>query len=550
MSRVAVTCIAALSLSACGTVVDPQLSPDKDLTKAYSRQQSLPAAVALGESMRAQYASKVEDQILLDRVVGLALIGAAASVVGLATTGAATVPIIATTLGGGALFGTDSLLSNKPQQFIYAAGANAVQCALDSMQPMIVAYGSHDRLQHLIDGTPDGTIKAQGDKALPVKIAYAETLMASFGAYTDSPTYLRAQAAVQQARAILDPARQALNTMNISGGILRSSLASIELQVTNAIISSSPSIPALAQSLGFALPAIGRPLSLPPVPSVTAQAGGRQGLGTFSNENERELAKAAEDLEQTTAEITTIISAVNERPSADKLKTCNVDVTRAGLTMTIDPVGEISIPAPSGSTPNTATIRVSGGVLPYSAGWSGATPPPAEVTMGIESGQGIVTVTVEKGARPNVYAILIRDAANGAASTGIRITDAVPAASGASGNRITGNRITGNRITGNRAAGNNPAASTLAGSNSAEPTCAADETTRKVQSFLLQNSIKTVQVGASERALTEDGCYGDITAAIQLFLRKKGLRDDEIPKGQRDLTQSMVALLPASEGNP
>jgi hypothetical protein len=506
---IAAFCAITLLAGGCGTVVDPELSPDPTLAKAYSDAQTLPNAVALGESMRTQYAEKVEDQILLDRAVGLALIGAVSSVVGLGATGGPATAIIATSLGAGALFGADSFLSSKPLQFTYAAGANAVQCALDTMQPMIVAYGSRDRLKTLIDGTPDGTTQA-----LSVKIGKAEQLMSGFSASAISPIYVRASAAVQSARSILDPARQALNAMNGSGGLLRSSLASIELQVTNAVINTTPSVSALAESLGVSLPAIGKAVNVPPVPTPTVKA--TPGIPALTaNADEVELEKVTAELEQAVAEMTTIISAVNERPSADKLKNCNVDLGQAGLKMTVDPSGEVAVPAPSGATPNLVTIRASGGILPYRANWIGLTPPSDQVSMTVESGQGVVVVTVRKGAQEAAYGILIQDAANGSASTTIRVV--------ASGGAVV------------RASA--PAA-----------TCPKDPKVERVQRFLLDqriDEVTNVMVNGEKKTLTADACYGEVTAAaIRTFLKKKNVADDEMPTDQQGLLDSMAGFLP------
>jgi len=484
----------------CGTIVDPELSPDQSTIDSYNDDQSLPNAVKIGESMREQYASKVEDQILLDRSVGLVLIGAVASVVGLGATGGPATAIIATSLGAGALYGADTFISNKPLQFTYAAGANAVQCALDTMQPMVIAYDSHDQLVALINGD-----KASGQDALAVKIGNVQTLMNGYPENARSPAYFRGAAAVEAARSIQQPARNALNAMNTAGGKLRSSLASIELQVTNAVINNSPSISALAEALGVSLPSIGKAVAVPPMPSMDKN---KAAVNT-SNDLDAPLTEAVTDLEQTVAELTTIISAVNEQPSADKLKTCNVNLDQAGLTMTISPAGETTVAAPSGNEPNLVIIQADHGILPYRPSkWIGVVPPSDKIDIATETGQGTTTITVKKGAPAGAYGVLIQDGANGVATTSVRVT--APAG----------------------AAGNAP--------NTA---CAEDENVKKVQAFLIEKQdIKQATVSGVVKPLTADGCYGDVTAAaIHFFFKeKKGMTDDQIPTDRKKLLEDAL----------
>lgn len=490
-------CMIAPWATGCGTVVDPELSPSQDVVDTYNEDQSLPNAVKIGESMRAQYAGKVQDQILLDRSVGLVLIGAVASVVGLGATGGPATAIIATSLGAGALYGADTFISNKPLQFTYAAGANAVQCALDTMQPMVIAYQSRDRLVALINGD-----KANKVEALAVKIGNVQQLMNGYPEIARSPVYFRGAAAVESARSIQQPARNALNAMNTAGGTLRSSLASIELQVTNAVINNSPSISALAEALGVSLPAIGKAVPVPPMPSMD-----KNKAVSTSNNLDQPLTDAAIDLEQTVAEITTIISAVNEQPSADKLKTCNVNLDQAGLTMTISPAGEVTVAAPSGDVPNRVIIEAENGILPYRPSkWIGAVPPSDTIGIETETGQGTTTITVKKGAPAGTYGVQIQDGANGLATTSVRVTAA--------------------------------AAATASAASAPATACARDDDVAKVQTFLIEKqNITQASVNGTEKTLTVDGCYGDVTAAAirRFFKEKQNFPDDQIPTDRKTL---------------
>ncbi len=495
ISLIIIAFISTSMISGCA-VIEPRLSPNKEKANIYAKDPILPNAVILAESLRVQYANKVENQILLDRAVGLTLIGAAGAVGGLAATGGPTLPVIVTMLGGGVLFGADSFLSSKPQQMIYASGANAIQCALDIMQPMTIAYKSRERLKAYIDGSDKGS-----QKALESKIADVEQLMIGLRSNkVRSPISVRAETAVQKARVVSEPARKAIGILDGSGAVLRASLSSIELQVTNAIITNSPSVQALATSLGFSLPTIGKPLNIAPVTPIKGN------VVNPSDADEDELLIKTQDLEQTVAVIESIIAEVNERASVDKLKTCNINLEQAGLKMTISPSGEIPVPLPKSNVSTTVTIRASGGVLPYGAKWIGRTPPSEQVSLEIESGQGIVTVKVNKDAEEAVYGLIIHDAANGSVDTSIRISST------------------------------------------------SDSTTKSVQGTSSKNCIKKAiieniqqflnnKIGKKE--LVEDGCYGKETeSAIKLYLKNKiGLKDNEFPEDEIGLIETIKPLL-------
>jgi hypothetical protein len=108
---------------------------------------------------------------------------------------------------------------------------------------------------------------------------------------------------------------------------------------------------------------------------------------------------------------------------------------------------------------------------------------------------------------------LIRDAANGAATTTIRVTAPNGAPEGAPA-ALSGNAVT---------------APTVA--------CARDEKVETMQTFLKdKEQITEATVGGVVKPLIVDGCYGDVTeAAIRAYFKKKLIPDDSVPADREQL---------------
>lgn len=478
----------AAMLGMAGCALDPQLSPDATLSKQYETSPTLPNAVTLANSLRDQYARKVEDQILLDRTVGLLLIGAAGAAGGLAINSVSPDVILGLALGAGAGYTAATFLSSKPQQLIYAAGANAVQCALDAMHPMRIAYPRRDRLNELLRGSAT-------TPSLRRQILSLQVLLAEFTAVSP-PEVVRARAVAQQAKNLLSVAEEALAALDDAGGDLRTSLTSIQTQVTNAIITSSPNLATLAESLGKSLPSLGAKITGVTLPApvsdkVTKSAGA-----------EAKLVAPTETLESAVGEVETIVAAVRAKPATEKLKNCAVDLKQAGLTMRLEPAGEVPLDLTAAGS-STVTLGASGGVLPYRAAWLGRRPPSAQVDLKIESGLGLITVEAKKDAPAGSYVLLVQDSAQGRETSTIVIKSSAPQGSG------------------KRA--------------EASSTCPSDPEVAKVQKALIGKGVTTAQVDGKDQPLTEDGCLGPITtAAIRQFLKQQGVSDEDIAKIAKD----------------
>uniref|UniRef100_UPI000D34B24D hypothetical protein n=1 Tax=unclassified Variovorax TaxID=663243 RepID=UPI000D34B24D len=402
-------------------------------------------------------------------------------------------------LAGAALYTGGNWLFSKPQQMIYAAGASAVQCALDVTQPLQMADARLPSLR-------SDVAQIQGDAA------ELERLLG--GRVVKTPGEISARAAIDRAKALLPAAQDLVGTLDGAAFALRSSLSAIQLQVTNAFLANSPNLQGLVEALGKSLPATGSKIigvALPPMPKVSFTAGSPE---------ENTLADKARALDALVGRVDKALAGVNLKPGDDKLKLCSVDLKQAGLAMKTVPAGPMTVQPGA-----AATVVVSGGVLPYRAEWIGSRPPEG-VALKIESGQGFITVEVKKDVKAGSYRLLVLDAGQGRESI-----DVVVAGSGAASSP---------------ASPTSPAspASPTSPDNKATAAAAPDPTLRKVQQALIDKGLTTVRVDGKDEKLVADGRMGKISfAAMQQYMRNEGAKDDAIPGQPGQLLADVASML-------
>ena len=500
----ALMALGLLVLPLTGCVVVPALEPDDKLVADYSSDPTLPKAIKVAESLRDAYTGEVKDQIVTERVTAIALIAATVVAADMAIRQVSESEVLGLTLGAGALFTGTNFMVSKPQQYIYAAGANAVQCALDAVHPMRVAHSKRASLEGLI-------------KKMDLDIRNLESRLLLFKT-VDIEEAQRGRAVAQEAKNILPVAREALVALDNAGGELYSSMGRIQAEVTRAISANSPNLQSLMQQLGNALPALGAQITGVALPAPTDTK-----AATKSAADPAELAKLVAlitAVEADLADLQLIISAVQAKPSADKLKTCSVDLQQAGLTMKVIPSGTLSVAAGT-----TAPVSIAGGVLPYQpATWVGSAPPADKVELATETGAGIVTIKTKADAPAGTYMLLLRDSAQGRETVNISIT----ATSG--GNTTSPN-----------------------GQKSASK-CVEIPQVKKVQQALISKGITTVKIGDESKPVEADGCPGPVTdQAMRTFLKSQGengapVPDDAIPTSRDKLLKEVSDILEIPEG--
>ncbi|MBT5666320.1 MAG: hypothetical protein HOJ06_13355 [Rhodospirillaceae bacterium] len=490
--RILVVATIALIVQGCGTVIDPSVSANPSLVTAYDSNPTLPNAVKVANSLRDNFGNKVDQQIMLTRTVGLALIPVAAAAAGLGASGIGGEAILALGLAGGSAFTATTFLTSKTQQHIYAAGANAVTCALDAIHPLRVGYPQLRRLNLLLNGgIENGTTVMSYHKL----IRDLDNLLLNFSGKKKSARIVRAEAAVREARDMSNRANQAIIALENAGGDLTRSLNQIKTIVRTAVIDSTPDLATLVGSLGKALPGLGQKIT-----GATLSQGPSKTIKLSANVM---ITLALDLLQERTAQIGVMVEKVAVRPSKEDLKNCNADLAQAGVTFVVNPTGDIEVDV--GKADATVSFTAEGGVPFYRANWVGQRPNPATVSIDDGSGLGVVTVTVKKGTPDATYTLQIKDNSN---------------------NRET--RIF--RIKGGGSTGG-------VGDSSGGVGATADPDVLKVQKFLKSKGIN----------VNNDGIMGDATkAAIKEYLKKPetGLSPTDIADLGDDGQKLMATIKP------
>ena len=509
--RFAASCLLGLwVLSLSGCVLVPALEPDKAQVAAYSEQPTLPNAIKVAESLRNNYSTEVKDQIITERVTALALIAAATVAADMSIRQVSKNDVLGLTLGSGAVYTATNFMVNKPQQYIYAAGANAVQCALDVVHPLRVANEKRGRLETLIKEIDAGMrdVSSSLDK-----------FKNGEGKDPNEAEVARGRAAAEEARNLIPVATEALTVLDNSGGDLYSAVGRIQGEVEHAISENTPNLQSLMQQLGSALPALGSQIT-----GVALPASSQKGDNTKSAADEDALKAALvliKDLEAKLAETRLIIALVEAKPSTEKLKTCSLDLQQAGLTMKVTPSGALTVTAGQ-----VATVSIKSGVLPYRrATWVGNGPAADKVELTTETGAGVVEIKTKADTPADTYVMLLQDSAQGHETVNVTIRE-----------------------------------STVTEKNppkEEEKKCTEDANLKKIQDVLVnKKGIKTVTVDGKDQEVLVDGCSGPRTdAAMRKYYKSqvqgpvgtdgkpKELADDAVPKSGKALIDAVSGLL-------
>ena len=489
------------------------------MQQAYDRQPTLPNAVLLAASLRDGYSAQVSDSILLDRSTALLLITAAGIATGLGSATSTHSAVLGLTLGGAAGYTAETYINSKPQQIIYAAGANAVQCAIDATQPLQIAYGERAKLADLLQ-----TLRGQiGD--LEVEISRS-------GPAVSSPDIERGKANLTNANALYSAGNVSLETLDKAGGALSQSVMAIKVQVGMALATSTPNLQSLASGLSASLPSLANQLGGAPAAQALPKKPTGEQAANFDPAANRKI-------EATITALSALLDRIHAAPATDVLKNCGVDTQKLGLAMRVAPSGAVTAEISDASPSKNVGLQVSGGAIPYSYIWLAEQPDPSVVKVSFDSGNGLAIVTVGSGTAAGDYVLQFSDAAGVKTSATLHVVSSV----------------TAKDKQGAGAAGAAPAA----------PKCKEDADVKQTQTFLLAQKgadgaalYAKVQVGGASKTLIADGCMGPTTrsAAGQYLEAQKvdtaGLSDQQLVKSVLDIEKALppASAAPAVEKKP
>lgn len=528
---------ATLVLSGCTGVNHPIVQVDRTETQAketlHKHPPSLSEAVAYAEITRQKYRQRIDDQMVIENATVLSLIPASALALFYGITGSSNDVILGLGIGGASAYAGSRYLTSKLQQHVYAAGAVALGCAVDGVAGLRAAHRHLPELQLLVEGA--STLNGESEEAptslrqdvhsLEVAIASYRTRAGQTEPATDvsnTQELLTGLAALKTGAAALKQGQGGILILETAGSALWLKVSSIQSDVDREIINARPDLGAFVAGLSKGLFSTAGQLTAQPdlfaIPPVgDRQAFGDPQLGGLANE----ISTLAESVVRKSYRVVALTEKIAEKPAAEVLERCSVDVDSSGFSFAVVPSGEILVDASSAAV--TTSFRASGGVPAYLVAPIGQAPLAGGIEVSVPDTHGRFAVTVRQGTTPGRYTMQVTDSAKGRESIQI----VVGGGAGSSGNT---------------------AGSGMAGAGEDGGDDASHASTGKVVE--LQRSLASfypdgVEVDGNMEPMVEDGKWGPVTAAAsrKALIEQFGIQESEVPTDEAALRDKILVAL-------
>lgn len=472
--------VVATLTASCSPIVFPDRpAAGRPSAPALSHPVSLAQALDYGLRVREAYRRRISRGIMLENATGGGLIAIAAASFGLAATGDHPGALAGLGAGGAAGYIATRTYASRQQQLVYAAGAGAVICSLQTAVPMEIAQANLPELKRQVEGPP-------GIGALRDEVQ--EILDNNRGAETDEVN--EARAAIANADAAYSRGLETIVVLESAGEKLLLAIRGIEGQVDHALIESRPDLDTLYASLATAIPTAAAPI-MAAAPLETGQPVPTRAAFNRTTEQER-LASRTEDLVREARHINLLADKVAAIVVQQPAQDCGADIATTASALVLDQTGQLAVDV--GGRAQQVTINASGGVPPYLARWSGLTPAAGiRLRMG-DRYDGTVLVDLDGNAPAGSYVVAVSDGARGRAALTLVVSNAaVPV----------------------------PAVAPTAVMAAPDLTAGqSDPVVLDVQRSLVATGITAATVNGVRRPLVADGRWGAVTReAIRAYLR-------------------------------
>ena len=171
LCRLAAILGAPFVLTACSTI-NPYVNVDDSV--ATNAKTSFANAEAYADALKDEYRSALGNNAKLQTIGGLGLLGISSATAGLGAAGVSGTEILVLGLTGSTIYSGGQFLSNQPRLFAYAAGKNAVTCAVAVMRPLDLANNAQFKSVQALYAT-SGVADSEIDKRISAtELALAE----------------------------------------------------------------------------------------------------------------------------------------------------------------------------------------------------------------------------------------------------------------------------------------------------------------------------------------------------------------------------------------
>lgn len=358
--------------------------------------------------LRNRYLKAVSQRANIETASQVGLVGLVATVSSLAALDSiGTSEIAVAGIGGGLLLVAPRLTGSEQRDFIYLAGAEAMNCVLDAtVEASLLLSDSEDkaarqRRRDILAGSMADlrTIELQGDSAESRQL----------------------NSILETADGLLRKARQSERQLTTVDRRILNVARSIDIRVTGALRRDRVDVREIVSGLSGAVGLVQEINT--DLLNRTADAGSVSAFNSAKQEVRSKLAKVEAAIREVRLDIEEVEAALTPFNSESLRKRCslnNVEVQPFSVSES-----RIVFAKPESGKTRSAVIQVRGGKAPHSASFSGKVPnEPSSLVRSVEEtrdGAARIRVTVTEAVEPGTYRLLIREAGGRTAQTTIQI---------------------------------------------------------------------------------------------------------------------------------
>lgn len=436
--NIACVSMASVFVANC-SLMDPYVRVDQATLKKLD-DNSLAGAFEYATLVQDGYNGAISEHAMLNSSVGLALIPVTALAAYYGITGGHGNTILALGLGGAGTYLGASYLHSEPRQFIYAAGAKAIECSMGVMRPLLAVdklgkSPSPEGTEPAVESTEDtfqertNTLSARTEK-LQVILSSARIRLGE----TD-PEVVDGLGELDQARALQTDANKLLARLREGSGGLLTAVKQIEATITQAIIATEPDLSQLVNTLGTAIPHQASVITNTAVikSSPEPDPGIKKDARSVKVVTREDLATARAQLASSVSDVGAIVDQVRNHSPADALIACGASLDA------IAPKFEVSPQAPivfsRAAETETTTLFIRGGKPKYALNWGNTAPTDIDLKLDNVWDDTLVVRVTETlpNAKDGQYSLIIKDTTDNEVAINVTVKNVAAATSSEEG---------------------------------------------------------------------------------------------------------------------
>ena len=441
----AITITAALSALGGCALTNPYIDFEKDYQRSGVSTAGivvLPDAVKYAQETKSAYRAALGDRAEFRNVLGIGLIGLTTAAMAIGINGGSSTAILGLGAASAGGYAIATWLDSRPTERAYIAGYNAINCAMDAVEPFRIAKSDDKDWQQFETGL---SAIDQNIQAVETKIGEIQGILSAhrFSAERVAAAQSDVTAATTVVANAVTVRRNGVSLrreMRLTGTRLVAAVDRITGEVDMAVLRSQPDLQALSSIISGLGAAYGQFTTVPESTKSAKDIGGEgdgaeqsalksTGTPLPSLEEKRiALRTAVATLSTSSRQVGDFVNAVAADKPVAALRRCGVDIETIAGDISVEPSGPVEFKVGARSADGRVII---GGRAPYRASLVGSVTG-LSVTQPELFGPAFL-VQAADGLAKGEYSVLIADGAGHRKFVPVRVTEAVSGDGGSSG---------------------------------------------------------------------------------------------------------------------